>query len=102
MIQILVPGIMQKTERVLFNGPEEKKVEISGEHCQGNDLTKKWVFHTWKQDGHGNWVGAVQETVRIDGNGRFELLIKDDLRPILGDRLGVLCAENDICGMALG
>lgn len=101
-IQMIVPGIMQKTERVTFNKiNDERKVEINGDHCQGQDLTMKWTIQTWKQDTDGQWVGAVQEIVRIDGMGHFDLVVNDNLRPVMGDRMGIYCAESIVCGGGL-
>ena len=57
--------------------------QIEGENC----LEKKWIVRTWKPDGEGGWVGAKQEQAFIDGNGWLRIVVGDDLRPQMTDRL---------------
>ncbi|KAI1728373.1 putative immunogenic protein NIP-3 [Ditylenchus destructor] len=93
-IQVFIPSIKQKTERVSFEGPEEKKVMISGENCLG----KKWVVRTWKPDGKGDWVGAKQESAKIDGMGWMRIIVDDNLLPRIHDRMAIFCSEGELCG----
>jgi len=94
-LQIFIPSIQAKSERVTFTEPEEKKIEVAGENC----AEKKWVFRTWKPDGAGDWIGAKQDEARVDGNGWVRLVVDDELRPRFMDRLGVACGESQwLCG----
>uniref|UniRef100_A0A914LIU6 Uncharacterized protein n=1 Tax=Meloidogyne incognita TaxID=6306 RepID=A0A914LIU6_MELIC len=93
-IQILVPSVKQKSERLLFTGPEEKKLQIDGENC----LSKKWIVRTWKPDSSSGWVIAKEDSAFIDGMGWVRIIIGDDLRPQMKDRLSVFCSESPLCG----
>ncbi|KAF7639831.1 hypothetical protein Mgra_00000751, partial [Meloidogyne graminicola] len=95
-IQILVPSVKQKSERLLFTGPEEKKLQIDGDNC----LTKKWIVRTWKQDNSStsSWVLAKEEGAFIDGMGWVRIVVDNELRPRMTDRLSVFCSESPLCG----
>uniref|UniRef100_A0A915LT46 Uncharacterized protein n=1 Tax=Meloidogyne javanica TaxID=6303 RepID=A0A915LT46_MELJA len=58
-------------------------VKIDGENC----LSKKWIVRTWKPDSSSGWVIAKEESAFIDGMGWVRIIIGDDLRPQMKDRL---------------
>ncbi|CAD5206980.1 unnamed protein product [Bursaphelenchus okinawaensis] len=92
-IQVFIPSLKQKTERVTFTGPGEKKVLIQG----GNCMDKKWVFKTWKEV-NGKWVGAAQNSGKLGGSGWIRVLVDDRLLPFGNDRYGIACSEGAVCG----
>ncbi|CAD5210190.1 unnamed protein product [Bursaphelenchus xylophilus] len=92
-LQVYIPSLKQKTERVTFNGPGEKKVLIEGGSC----MDKKWVFKTWKQV-DGKWVGAAQNSGKLGGSGWFRVIVEDNLMPFGNDRYGIACSEGAVCG----
>ncbi|KAH7726815.1 putative immunogenic protein NIP-3 [Aphelenchoides avenae] len=78
----------------MFDGPGEKRVKIAGEDC----MAKKWVVKTWKQTEDGEWVHAKTSSAKFDGSGWMRIIVEDNLMPWVNDRMGVLCAEGNLCG----
>ncbi|KAI6225892.1 hypothetical protein M3Y95_00745000 [Aphelenchoides besseyi] len=95
-LQVYIPAMQLKTERVLFSGPSEKKVQVNGD--SNKCMEKKWVFRTWKQDKDGNWVVAKETHGKLVGVGFIRILIDDSLNPIANDRMGIACSEGAVCG----
>ena len=58
-------------------------IQIDGDNC----LSKKWSVRTWKPDGSSGWALAKQEIAFIDGMGWLRIVVNDDLRPQMTDRL---------------
>ncbi|KAH7710147.1 putative immunogenic protein NIP-3 [Aphelenchoides avenae] len=85
-IQILVPAIKRKTERVTFKHEGEKKVHIQGENC----MMKSWKFRTWRLNEDGDWVAAKETEAFLDGSGTIVVNVPDTLQPHLGGRFGVV------------
>ncbi|KAI6241266.1 hypothetical protein M3Y99_00351500 [Aphelenchoides fujianensis] len=89
-MQVLIPSMKLKTERVLFKGPSEKKVQINGEHC----MDKMWVFKVWQKNKKGRWVGATKSMAKLGGTGYIRVIVDDSLKPIANDRMGIACSEG--------
>uniref|UniRef100_A0A914C597 Uncharacterized protein n=1 Tax=Acrobeloides nanus TaxID=290746 RepID=A0A914C597_9BILA len=96
-IQIFVPALKQKTEKVTFERPGEKKVQVEGLEC----WKEHWLIRTWKLDADGNWVHALPDDkelkVKLEGNGWLRIMIDDDLKPWINERNGIFCSEG-MCG----
>nr|CDP94144.1 Bm7214 [Brugia malayi] len=77
-IQIYVPAIKMKTER------------IKGEKCD----EKHWIIKTWKKIDN-KWIPAKETKAKFEGLGSFGISVKDDLLPQITNRFAVACSEGN-------
>ncbi|KAK6112355.1 hypothetical protein QQG55_47385 [Brugia pahangi] len=90
-IQIYVPAIKMKTERVTFTNRDEIRTAlIKGEKCD----EKHWIIKTWKKIDN-KWIPAKETKAKFEGLGSFGLSVKDDLLPQITNRFAVACSEGN-------
>uniref|UniRef100_A0AC35GP75 Uncharacterized protein n=1 Tax=Panagrolaimus sp. PS1159 TaxID=55785 RepID=A0AC35GP75_9BILA len=92
-VQVYVPSIEQKSEKILFTKPGDKKITVTGENC----TSLPWVVRTWKQNEQGEWIHAKEVKAKLDGRGWLRVIVGDDYMPFFMDRSGVSCSEG-FCG----
>ncbi|VDK79690.1 unnamed protein product [Litomosoides sigmodontis] len=90
-MQIYVPAIKMKTERMTFNNKDEiRTVLIKGENCD----REHWIIKTWKKMDN-EWIPAKETKAKFEGYGSFGLSVKDDLSPSISNRFAVVCSEGN-------
>ncbi|CAG9536302.1 unnamed protein product [Cercopithifilaria johnstoni] len=89
-MQIYVPAIKMKTERVTFTKKNEIRTAlVKGENCD----QKHWIIKTWKKIDN-KWIPAKESKAKFEGDGSFAISVKDDLSPKINNRFAVLCSEG--------
>ncbi|EFO14956.1 hypothetical protein LOAG_13559 [Loa loa] len=90
-MQIYVPAIKMKTQRVTFKHKNEiRTVLIKGENCD----EKHWIIKTWKEVDK-KWIPAKETKAKFEGHGSFGLFVADDLWPKIMNRFAVICSEGN-------
>ncbi|KAL3990206.1 hypothetical protein ACH3XW_30800 [Acanthocheilonema viteae] len=90
-MQIYVPAIKMKTERVTFTKKDEIRIaSIKGEDCD----QKHWIIKTWKKVDN-EWIPAKETKAKFEGYGSFGLSVKDDLLPKIMNRFAITCSEGN-------
>uniref|UniRef100_A0A915PLZ3 Uncharacterized protein n=1 Tax=Setaria digitata TaxID=48799 RepID=A0A915PLZ3_9BILA len=89
-VQIYVPSIRTKTERLLIKRKNQvRRVTIKGKYCDD----EHWIFKTWKKKDN-KWIPAKENKAKLEGNGSFDLIVSDDFVPRIGNRFAVICSEG--------
>uniref|UniRef100_A0A0R3RRI8 Lipoprotein n=1 Tax=Elaeophora elaphi TaxID=1147741 RepID=A0A0R3RRI8_9BILA len=89
-MQIYVPAIKMKTERVTFKTKDEIRTAlIKGEDCD----RKHWIIKTWKKV-DDSWIPAKETKAKFEGYGSFGVSVNDDLLPRIMNRFAVACSEG--------
>nr|AAF64253.1 novel immunogenic protein NIP-3 [Onchocerca volvulus] len=90
-MQVLVPAIKMKTERMIFNKMNDvRTVTVRGEHCN----RKHWIIKTWERKGN-KWIPAKESKAKIEGIGSFGITVNDDMIPRMDNAFAILCTEGN-------